>query len=194
VFVHNESRVSSQYLRHVKASTDYHIGDDLPITSEYLRTALDRLTALGLIMLGRSWKRLGGELRTFKSHAWLLVLESASAQNWNVTLAVCSRLKSLPVSRSDQLFFQFHGWLATKESDGLATIREELDGFDTSGLEPYFEFSRRLLLDDLDGASRMLDTVLGPGGPLELAAIDQFPIYKAIRDHPALAKFRQPPA
>jgi len=154
ILVHTEGRVTERYLRELTRvggdSAGLRVGQSLLPSPEYLRSALQRLIALEMLLVFRVRSRLEkGELNS--TSLWLsgkldfLVTLSM----WDAVSLVSDSFDTDQCPRNIQLSVKINGWIARKVRDGLDSVRHHISSWDTSGLEERYKITKKLLLDQL---------------------------------------------
>ncbi len=189
VIVHNNGRVSRQYLRRLADRSDLpELNTPLPVDGEYLESALDSLEALGILLGTGVWSKLYPSeedlaVTLLSNRAYKLLL----AERWVVARKVCDVARVLKTDASTRYVFTANCWLAEKRLGNFATVREDVEKWEVSGLAPEFKFVRYVLLDDLDAAFPLAKQLLD-GNFLDAATLAEWPVLAAFRDDPRYQK------
>jgi len=165
IIVHNAGKVSKLYLEKMQALTEDlpELGSEPPIDPTYVQTALDNLVVTGALLaiqVERNLRRGRAPL-----HLSELLLEISrflmSTSRWQAVETLCGAATSIGrVPESTRLELRCHAWLARKKQNGTSSIHAEVESWDTSSLDLYFQALRHSLLDKNDEAAIQLDAAL----------------------------------
>jgi hypothetical protein len=185
MLVHTDGRITERYLNELQQSggsiEGLEIGESLGPTVEYLRTSLQRLIALEVILLFQVVSRIEKNRLDAAAEAVSDKLEfCVTRRMWEAACLISDSFDDTKCKREIQLAIRVNGWLAHKFSDGIDRIRNEVFFWDVSGLHEKYVIIKDLLLDKLTTE--------------ELAAAVEGGIFSnfEVSTHPLFERFKQP--
>jgi hypothetical protein len=183
IMIHNGGQVSRRYLQKTQLKDPPPLNQFLRVPPDYLDAAVDQLDALGTLLALGSW----AELYPDETEVAYAFMSERSQQlmyigRWRAVRCICAVGKKLGEKTTKQRceVFKVNDWLATKRLDGLDQIRDEVEAWDTTAVDPVYRFAKSALLDDLDRAFDQLPSLL-KGGSLNQASLEQWPILEELR-------------
>ncbi|MFH9563551.1 hypothetical protein [Streptomyces globisporus] len=155
-------------------------GERIDVDAEYLDRVLQELLALGHTLICA----VGVKLYRKNKDVYLRAAINAARDFsfWHAdraSRAVCSYLLTNKLNRRDEMMTRVRHWVAVKEVEGLGSIRSELEGWDTSGLDLSIAHCKNVLLDDLEEGARVVEKLISQGDLTRFeVAFD--PLYKKL--------------
>jgi hypothetical protein len=155
ILVHADGRISARYLQVLRSAsidvTGLTVGQELQVSRPYLEDALERLLALGTLLVFRIWSRLQ-KTGLNESAGWVVSNQNFLVRNqmWTAVQLVSDQFISVECLRSTSLALRINGWLASKRSKGVESIASEVSEWDTTGLARRYEMIKYLLLDEVE--------------------------------------------
>lgn len=152
--IHTHGSVNVAYASKVKGAPP--LGTPLSIDEEYLREAINQITAFGNLVILRAWLHLCPRQTFLSMGVPYLYLDDFLDRGYYA--AVCKMADEMKGVKNDfdmKIRLRMYEWLARKNIHGLEAIRAELEEWDTSALKSEFAFSKAILLDDFDGAKEV---------------------------------------
>jgi hypothetical protein len=188
IVVHNNARVSKQYLRSPLAARDVKIGDLLEIDRDYLLQAVDELACAGVLLCVLTWATaMKPELPAASEELAAITYEWMREGRWAIVKTLCEvgqgRVSSNDARRT---VFRLNRWLAIKRVEGVHAIEQELQAFDASALDPVYRVVKSALLDE-DRASELALKAFDEGR-LSRRELREWPVFEELRDRPAVAE------
>lgn len=159
------------------------VGSRLAVDEEYLDSVLQELLGLGRVLAcaigSKLYKDREGE---FTSSAYSSIQDLAVKRAWGSCSVICEYLLSRDLPRQREMQVRVRFWLSRKEMDGVDSIRDEVERWDTSGLTKGISHCKAVLLGDLNSAISDISELLKRGelNRFELA-ID--PLYDGVVDN-----------
>lgn len=187
IVVHSGGAVSRLYLERVHHGDEPpQLGEDLPVSADYMRLALDELEVLGhgLIAVARSkWDPENPDRAAIEVNA--AVYDLLRAKRWHEARKLAQVGREIAKSDSSKWMLTVNGWLAMRGLGELSACREEIASWDVSALAPEFKLARACLLEEVDEALRHLELTLKESGG-HLRPIWQWPLLDEMRSDPRL--------
>ena len=81
-------------------------------------------------------------------------------------------------------------WIAKIENDGLQSVKEEIENFDTSALDKSFFMAKLILLKNYSSATTCIEDLCDKG-ELDNTAIEEWPLFKEYRKTDEYIKFKE---
>jgi hypothetical protein len=157
------------------------IGVKVTVDEDYLDRVAQELLALGLILSCAVGSKLYKESGLFARTAEEAVRDLAGKQVWYACSAVSSYALSCRPKRADQLRLQVRQWLARRETEGLDSVRAEIENWDTSGLDQSISHYKYLLLEDTEKSVAEVRSLIS-ANKLSRFELAFDPIYKGVID------------
>jgi hypothetical protein len=187
---HNGARVTNRYIQLTStrsttlAPENLTVGQELPLTTEYLLRATDVLFEVAVRLAQISWRSVKAsefrpaDVSLSRIIYVLLVFEEYALARDLLTFAVHDIKKHS--SEHERLIFvvnlaQAHKWLGNE--DACEKILEDVDW---TACEPAFRLSRHALLDDFEEAAKLMRVVVQNGDETEENFRD-WPVYRGFR-------------
>lgn len=154
MLVHTDGVITKRYIEEVRKAgapiEGLTIGHSLVPSVGYLRSSLERLVALEILLTFRVWSRLDKN-QLNEAAGWLggQVQRLVSRKMWTSVCLICQEFNDISCRRSIQLSVQVDGWLARKKRDGIVVIQEEVSSWDVSALDARYKTLKGLLLDSI---------------------------------------------
>lgn len=185
LFVHNGGVVNDSYLAKLGDLKDPpETGASLRVTNAYLAESIDCLDAAGLKLSAAAAVKLGvGEDRTHAEEVMdHLCYEALQRGQYAVVVDVASWLIPLVQDEPARIRLQVNKWLAAKNLNGVESVRADVEAWDTRALEDNYKLAKLSLLEDLDGAVKLVK-VLIDRGDLSEAEWRSWPLLSPVRTH-----------
>lgn len=180
VVVHNGGRVSRLYK--VKTGSREPIGAELPVDGDYLRDAIDEIEIFGARLGLLAWVKWAdppeGDVAEYVNGRVFALLE---AERWAVAELLASTGARLRCRDETRLSLQVNEWQAAKRRRGLESIRDKVNRWDTTALEPMFPIAKAALLDDFETLAALVPGAVAKED-LALAALDDWPLFREARE------------
>jgi hypothetical protein len=188
VVVHNDSRVSRQYLERLSRSRLPlpALGSILSVDDEYIRNVLDDTLTFCNLLAFATWRKIGVTVHSPDQLGDELLAYLMSQDRWDATLGFCTRALAQNQFDTDsyRTVLRVNSWLATKRTRGLAAVEAEVLDWDVSALDDSFAMAREALLDHQEHLAPRVERLLER---------DELPI-NAVHTWPLLQEFRATPA
>ncbi|MDX6533013.1 MAG: hypothetical protein QOF68_757 [Gaiellales bacterium] len=177
--VHNGGRASRRYVREIGGDTKE--GDELPVDEDYLLRAIDELLVLGYLLVGEVWRKFASQPHLISHNVRQISYRNLQRGRYAVTERFCNYGLRYPDDESDRNTHLTNLWLARKHQDGMDSIRDDVLAWDVSASSDRFRMAKACLLDDLDTAIPLLQSLLAAG---EVSGQDilEWPLLAAVRD------------
>jgi hypothetical protein len=184
IAVHNDERISRQYLQGVPAS-DLKVGTRLVLDADYMEAADDQLLVLGASLAAATWIKIApSDAASANKMISDLVFELMVAGRWQAVEDLCRIARSrLSPGAGAATVSQMNEWLARKRLHGLTAIESQVEGFDVGALDAPFRIGRLALVDRFDDLAPALEAAL------DREQIGMWDLY----NWPILEEFRQRP-
>jgi hypothetical protein len=189
IVVHSGGAVSRLYLERVRHSDKPPaLGEELPVSADYMRSALAELEVLGhgLVAVAR-YKWESGNTDRAADSLNIAVYELLRAERWAEAKKLANIGRPIAHSDSSKWMLTVNGWLAMRGLDELTDDREEIRQWDVSALAPQFRLARACLLDEADEALQQLELTLKES-PGHLRPIWEWPLLNGLRDDPRIVE------
>jgi hypothetical protein len=117
ILVHADGLVTARYIRDLQSVsadiTSLTVGDRLPLSTTYVQESLERLIALGLMLVCSVWTRLYKAEKSV-SASWLSSSQEDLIRRelWLAAHLISHSVKQASLPRKDGLALQVNGWLA----------------------------------------------------------------------------------
>ena len=157
LFVHNGGVVNSLYLSNVNSGKGNRIklGQRLSVDADYLTSALENLTILGVNM-SAEMLAIYGEDEDEKQYGYSVAsdhaYEALVVGSDSLVVGICGPAALKCKDDFSRLIFQVNLWLARKRIDGVESVEAEVRAWQVSALSPKFKLARHALLDQDDEA------------------------------------------
>lgn len=188
--VHNAARVSRQYKSQVPECTQA-VGETLEIGREYLEGAIDSVAIFGTRLIFVSWaKWKPDDMEDIESSALEIVLPQLSAARNLPARCIASTVETMATREHQRLALRVNRLQAEKRLTGIDSIREEVEGWDTTALAPEFAVAKAALLDEFELLFSMLPVVVEQRR-LSPDDVRGWPLFKEARAEEAWAEFEK---
>lgn len=186
IIVHNDGRVSSQYLQKLR-TTEPSVDTWLSTPAPYLEHALDQLDALGVGLggsLAASWFQ--GEQAEAQQNVHILAFGLLKAERYGCARKLADIGCQLGSGDSElDKMIMVNSWIARKQLDGMDSIRAEVEAWDVSALAPKFAVAKAALQNDFELLfDRELPLAI-ERGDIELDGLQTWPLFKEVREQEA---------
>jgi hypothetical protein len=184
VIVHNAGRASRRYIKLAPGGDHVQLDSDLPVTDDYLETALDGLETLGNLLSAGAWsKALPHQEEAALSELHDEIFDLMVEGRWRAVEKLSSVGELLDCSDSLKLVFRANRLLAMKRIQGTEVMRAKLNEWDTSALAPAFKLVAAALDDDFDRAFEIAEDLAGTPF-LSQTALTTWPVLEEMRLDP----------
>jgi hypothetical protein len=188
LFVHNGGKVNRLYLLKFPGLPDLPpIGKKLVVDGEYLTSAVDTLTSIGTLLVALVMRRLVPGNET-DHPADTLVSEKAyefmCQGRFAMTIALTSAMIDDCKSDYSRLIMTVNRWLARKRLEGVEAIRQDVEAWQVSALQPRFALARLALLDDMEEGYK-LGQLLLKQEDLSRGEWETWPLFAELRAYEA---------
>ncbi|HET9894617.1 MAG TPA: hypothetical protein VFQ44_06750 [Streptosporangiaceae bacterium] len=183
IIVHNGGNASVQYLSRVpSARSTVAVGTPLPVSIEYLESALDMLTVIGVsitYLVARKLCPTESQHQDIDNDVLRLTFRLLCQHKWQVVETVSTI--SLPEMKHeyDRCAVRVNRWIALKYLNSGVALLEEVRQWDVSALQGIFSVAQKALLDDPSAADAAIDLI--KLGDLSQEQIDTWPLFDNIR-------------
>jgi hypothetical protein len=190
IIVHNEGKVNRRYRAIVAADNARAAApgaiDELTTDSNYVACAIERILALGMCLVYSTWAKLYPRTAVAAGR-WIVSRQESLIyeEMWLATQALTNCLKRATANRVTVCESDVNSWLARARLHGPECIRQEVQDWDTSGLEVRFLAYKALLLGDVVRADELVSENIG-AHKLTRYEVLTHPIYAELREsHPS---------
>jgi hypothetical protein len=198
IIVHHGGRVSRRYLQKTPdmGTSPPSLGSLLEPDADYVARSVDLVLVLGTLVSSRLLTKLlpPSAVSTEAPVLADLVYELLQAGRWDAAGAVAKAgeelSKILESSESTRLRFRCNAWLCRKRLDGIDSIRDEVEAWDTSALSGVFPLVQAALLDQVDLAYELLPAAL-ESEEISLGDLREWPILEELRADTRFAEYDQ---
>lgn len=189
IIVHSGGKVDRRYLQRVELSDEPpDIGDELPVSDEYLYAALDELEVLGyaLFAVARSkWQsesaaEAAGELNG-------RILDLMQADRWAPARKLAEVGGTLEQVDSIRWVIQVNLWISAKRLDEFEDCKQDVESWDVTALADKFKLAKACLLGHRDSAFELLASTLKGADVIPGEAWD-WPLLDGMRDDERFAQ------
>lgn len=189
IIVHNGGLVSREYIERSGSSPkDVPLGTRLPVSTEYLETALDELTIVGVGIAAAAWaKWFSDELPYVQKQLERTTYALLEAERNRACRQLSKIALELPVAGWSAEAIRVNQWIATKEQEGVDAIRDEVGAWDVTALSGEFTLARDALLDDCDAVFKGLPPLLEQG-KVNALFLAEWPLLRSVRTDPRYAE------
>ncbi|WP_158854130.1 hypothetical protein [Streptomyces sp. NRRL F-5650] len=164
---------------HVKVSP----GSQISVHEEYLDRVAQELLALGRVLVCA----LGAKLYKHESNRFTKAVinsvhDCSMQRSWHASRVLSEYAMSCSLDRRDEMLVRVRNWHSRKRIAGLENIRQEVEHWDTSGLEVNISSYKKILLEDFVSAVPDVQELISQGrlSRFELATD---PIYEGLLSH-----------
>jgi hypothetical protein len=182
LLVHNGGIVNRQYLSKTGAS-DAIVGRRLKVTGEYIQNTTDIFSAAALkitfaivLKLHKSKNQASETENAMQKRSYDLLYSGRD----QVVISFGEWAESRWNDDTNRLTSQVNLWLAHKRLEGLDSIRDEVDGWNTHSLSGTFRLAKLALLDELDPAYELAARLITTG-ELQVKSWRTWPVLEAVR-------------
>ena len=190
LFVHNGGKVSESYLANVgRRAAGLAAGTRLEVDSEYLLTAIERLTLAGLVLaqgaihaVARSDSSEDALVRRYWGSINEVLFEKMLAKRWWCPSRAFPMMEDyLPDAECANLV-RVNSWHSAAKLAPDVSVNKEIASWDVSSLHPRFKLAKLCLLGDVAAASEMVKGLLR-SGDLKQLDVDTWPILEDVREY-----------
>lgn len=188
LLVHNGGVVNTSYLTNVKGlDATPAIGDRLRVSGDYLRRAIDILTVAGVKLAGSLSRKLFSEvdsLQDLDSQVSALTYDLLQDARYEAVEAIADWQLTFVTKDDKRIVAMVNRWIALKQKNGLASVKEEIERWDTSTLANLYKLVRLALLDQDEDAYVLAKSLLASS---ELGQGDwhTWPVFEGVRAYAA---------
>lgn len=179
IIVHNGGVVNADYIKQT-SNESVDVGEKLVVDREYIA---DTCSASKIVIIGTFWylRDALGLGTSFERMLFDYGYECLVREQWDVARYINeSLLENKNQDYSDILCEKINRWIAIKNNEGLDCIKDEIDGLDTSAMNPMYIAAKYALIDDFDMVTKCLDKAIGHEVPAW--TVKEFPLYRQYRD------------
>jgi hypothetical protein len=165
--------------KHVNVSP----GAQVSVREEYLDRVAQELLALGRVLVCAVGARLyKKEADRFTKAAVNSVHDFSMQRSWHASRVLSEYAMSCSLNRRDEMLVRVRHWHSRKSIEGVDNIRQEVEGWDTSGLDVNISCYKNILLEDFESAVPDVQELISQGrlSRFELATD---PIYEGLLSH-----------
>lgn len=192
LLVHNGGVVNSIYLSKVNDSLakDVKIGDLLSVNKKYLNNAISKLQSTFILIACELWKTLDKEDKNRGIVLDQIVYENLLESRWDICESLTFfALNDAKLDTAVKSVAQLNHWLCKKRKGNLEEIRKEIDNVDFTDKKEIFQLALSALKDDKESFFELLPITLD-SRQLNIERLEEFPIFKEMRDTDEYKKFR----
>ncbi|VXB88481.1 conserved hypothetical protein [Citricoccus sp. K5] len=183
--VHNAGLVSAAYLSKLeKFDVTKAIDDPLVVDTKYLQNAADTLFSIAFSLVWSIGTKLCASedvKHDFFSHLADRTYHLLQDRRYDLLKQLG---KDAPIDKlkdTTSLIFKVNVWLSYKYSNDFDVVREEVVKFDTSARSRDFQLAKAALLDDVEDAKMIADSMLRDG-VLSRAHYVTWPLLSKVRE------------
>lgn len=185
--VHNVGRASSLYTKKLESFSEHNIetGSSLEVDSHYLRSAADSMLEIAYSLV---WA-VGDKLCIDDAVRELLfrelgdiIYDLLQRRRFDLVIQVTSEAPIHRLPEGTGLIMKVNRWVAYKEMDRLASVKKEIEAFDTSTRSREFQLAKFALLDMHPEALKLVESMLD-SGDLSRAHYLAWPLLRGVRSH-----------
>lgn len=191
LIVHNAGIINGIYLAKTKEKIKRPSGSGsgsysvrIRMDQEYILAVIDCLQVAGVILTTRVLQKIGTrDSRVFDTagvSTCTASYEMLRDRRYGAVIDLSNCVGSIGAASSD-LVIQVNKWIAMKEVDGIDSIREEVNRWDTSASSMRFLLAKYALLDDFVKASEIVDSILGTA-ELSESQWRNWPLLQGVRE------------
>jgi hypothetical protein len=191
VMVHNNGLVHSSYINKVppQLRPKISLGDELPVSPDYLKEAIDLVESSFILIAAELWKRLDPKDGSRGSALIDVVFERLLQERWIVAERLSYFLKEdKKIEERLQIVGLLNYWQSIKWADRLDDIKAEIQSEDFTAKDEVYQLARYALLDDMNAFMSLLPKVL-KAGKLDAERLRTWPIFKEMRKTPEFFNF-----
>jgi hypothetical protein len=191
VMVHNNGRVHTSYLQKVepKLRTGIALGQALPVSPEYLESAIDLVELNFILFCAELWKKSEPTDEERSGVMTDIAFKRLTEERWTVAEGISLFCKAdKRVSERGQLVAQLNYWQSLKWQNRVEEVKSEIQAADFSAKDELFQIGRLALLEDASAFFAMLPSVL-ESNKLTRAHLKEWPIFRDIRKTQQYADF-----
>lgn len=184
--VHSGGVVNRLYIERVKDSDGEKptLGQQIPVTATYIQGALEELEVLGYGIAAIAWakwepRNADDALASLNSHIYDM-LDSGSFISARKLSEVGSELPQPGIRR---WMITVNGWIASKKLGEFEDCRSEVEAWDITALANEFKLARACLLDEVDEAFHLLQSVLAES-ETKAGEVREWPLLDDLRPDP----------
>jgi hypothetical protein len=147
-YVHTGGRINPSY--HHKIAGSGPVGAPLPITEQYLRSALGQIICLGNLVAARFLPKIEKGLPVLAGNGAPILYfdELMKLDQWAPVEKMSNALKNGNMELDIKLQVRCFEWLAIKKLHGFNKIEQQVRKWDTSALKQEHAFRKAALLED----------------------------------------------
>ncbi|TQL42980.1 hypothetical protein FB468_0991 [Leucobacter komagatae] len=180
--VHNDSRASRRYVQNY---SETEIGAPLYADVAYVEWAIERLELLGVLFHTQVWVKFALNQKEVIDALEITAFEALKDQRWVFSRALYEKWTQLPLSQAESHMAKVNLWITSKEEHGLAAIQSEVEAWDISGSDELYSLARLCLLDQVDGAFKLLPALIDRD-KIDGRALATWPLLRPLREDPRI--------
>lgn len=184
IIVHNGGVVSPQYLaKTLESSSHPKLGEQLSVDRQYLDSAIDQLTVLGLSLVCQVMRKLAKNPHhhhQVDENIMEFTLSLLREKRWKCAQRLADITLGQIRGNYPHLAVQVNRWIAIKRSGEASSIYDEVLAWDVSALQKRFKLARLILLDD-ESAIELARELLAID-EINQRMVDSWPLFEGIRD------------
>lgn len=191
VMIHNNGLVDPLYIAKVAPVLRQNIslGQELPITSEYLQDGIDLAERIFILLAAEFWKQQHPQDSDRGAMLTYISFERLEQERWRVAEGLSFFLKN---DKQLPEVFQLSGllnyWQSLKWQGRFSEVADEIKRADFSAKEEIYQLARYALLDDVTAFVALLPKV-ARAGKLNRLQLARWPIFREMRKTEEFATF-----
>lgn len=190
IFVHNHGKVNEIYLKNVENS-NFKIGEKIEVDKKYIEDSFQKVL---IILYGTFWELIKISKHEHDSFAKFMFDQGFNYMvkgKWSVSKFIFGLLMhDKNQSEIDRICNKMNYWISLKNSEGIDTIKSEIEQLDVSAMKEQFIVAKYALLDDFEKVSVSLDNLINKEEwPAEV--IEEWPLFIQYRSSEEYKKFKE---
>lgn len=183
VIIHNGAKVNKIYLSRCNNESTYKLNEDLDISDEYIRNAIETMTIFTfsfVLEFSKKCKLLKANennLDTFINDIAFVLLNS---EDYKVAEWLYSYFDKLDIDENTKLICRVNYYICQKSVNGLDGL-DELRDIDFSAKKKIFRMAKTLLLENYDESLNMIKELFEEK-EIRLDEVERWPLFKWFRD------------
>lgn len=188
VVVHNSGIANNLYREKLAGLPDLAIlGEQLPVTSDYLRSAADRLCAVAWHLSWAFGKRIykDEDLSVFEMYICNVPYRHLEAERYQaIAYLDCAAVLAEARNEENKMTLRVNSWLAQKRLGNFGAVHDEVENWQTSHLAAKYQLARFALLDNLADGFAIVEEIRG-SSELSTLAWHLWPLLQELREYEA---------
>lgn len=180
IIVHNSGVVNEAYIKNVPTTTA-NVGEVLYVDDIYINSAFEAIKTIMLCILIEGVRIDKDSAKECIREIFYVTFEELEAENYNTCKTVFGALSENKFADERIKYMsKVNYWISRIETDGLPSVKAEIEKFDVSALDSDFNLAKNTLLQNYNMTTMLLEEMYKKGELLH-NIVELWPLFKQYR-------------